>query len=106
MDKGEDVLTAAQRELLEETGYAGSPARIIGSAAPNPALQNNRVHFVLVENCAPKASVNFDHHEELETGIFPLAEVEKMIRRGEIFHSLSLNALQFLFLELDARPTR
>jgi hypothetical protein len=34
-------------------------------------------------------------------GIFPLTEVEQMIRRGEIFHSLALNALQFLFLYLS-----
>jgi 8-oxo-dGTP pyrophosphatase MutT (NUDIX family) len=106
MDKGEDIAAAAQRELLEETGHAGGPARVLGSAAPNPALQNNRVHFVLVENCVARAPVNFDHHEELETRVFPLEEVWEMIRRGEIFHSLSLNALQFLFLELDARRKR
>jgi 8-oxo-dGTP pyrophosphatase MutT (NUDIX family) len=104
MDEGEDAVTAAQRELIEETGHAGAPARLLGEAAPNPAIQNNRVHFVLVENCVPKAKLDWDPHEELEMGIFSLAKVEQMIRRGEIFHSLALNALQFLFLHLAARP--
>lgn len=102
MDPGENILAAAQRELLEETGHSGAPARIIGHASPNPAIQNNRVHFVFVENCTLTASTKFDHNEELELGIFPLSAIDGMIRRGEIFHSLSLNALQFLLLELDA----
>jgi 8-oxo-dGTP pyrophosphatase MutT (NUDIX family) len=103
MEAGEDASTAGQRELLEETGYAGPTARVLGQASPNPAIQNNRVHFVLVENCGLKSGLNWDQHEELEMGIFPLAEVEQMIRRGEIFHSLALNALQFLFLDRAAR---
>lgn len=98
MDPGEDAVTAAQRELIEETGYAGTSASLLGQAAPNPALQNNRVHFVLVENCVPKAPLDWDLHEELELGVFSLQTVEAMIRRGEIFHSLALNALQFLLM--------
>jgi 8-oxo-dGTP pyrophosphatase MutT (NUDIX family) len=103
MDPGEDPVTAGQRELLEETGYAGSPVCVLGQAAPNPAIQNNHAHFILVENCVPKAALHWDPHEELETGIFPLAEVEQMIRRGEIFHSIALNAVQFLQMHLAAR---
>jgi len=106
MDPGENPVTAAQRELIEETGYAGAPVRLLGQAAPNPAIQNNRVHFVLVKNCVPKSKLDWDPHEELEPGIFPLAKVEKMIRRGEIFHSLALNALQFLFMHLAASKAR
>ena len=100
IEPGEDIVAAAQRELLEETGHAGTSARLLGQAAPNPAIQNNQVHFILVENCAPHAPLDWDPHEELQIGVFPLAEIEQMIRRGEIFHSLALNALQFLFLHL------
>jgi len=103
IEPGEDIVAAAERELLEETGHAGQNARVLGRAAPNPAIQNNQVHFILVENCAPKAALNWDQHEELEIGIFPLTEIEPMIHRGEIFHSLSLNALQFLFWHLEGK---
>jgi len=86
--------------------HAGAPARLLGRAAPNPAIQNNYTHFILVENCAPQAPPDWDPHEELQVGIFPLDKVRQMIQRGEIFHSLALNALQFLFSHLAQSPPR
>jgi 8-oxo-dGTP pyrophosphatase MutT (NUDIX family) len=104
IDAGEDIVAAAQRELLEETGHAGQHPVLLGRAAPNPALQNNRVHFVLIENCVMHAPMSWDPHEELQVTAFPLPEVEQMIRRGQIFHSLALNAIQFLQAHLAAHP--
>src|SRR5687768_12652903 len=44
VDAGEDALTAAARELEEETGYTAKEWRALGTALPNPAIQNNRLH--------------------------------------------------------------
>jgi len=104
IEAGEDPVAGGQRELLEETGHAGQNARHLGHAAPNPALQNNSVHFVLVENCVMHAPMSWDPHEELQIAVFSLTEVEQMVRRGEIYHSLALNALQFLQTHLAAHP--
>jgi 8-oxo-dGTP pyrophosphatase MutT (NUDIX family) len=104
IDAGEEPIAAAQRELLEETGHAGQHPLLLGRAAPNPALQNNYVHFVLLENCVMHAPLSWDPHEELQVAAFPLAEVDHMIHRGEIFHSLALNALQFLHAHLATHP--
>ena len=49
MEEGEDPIAAGVRELSEETGYGGGKARLLGSVHPNPAIQDNRCHFVLVE---------------------------------------------------------
>jgi hypothetical protein len=48
--------------------------------------------------------MSWDPHEELQIAAFSLAEVEQMVRRGEIFHSLALNALQFLQFHLATHP--
>lgn len=96
MDKGEEPIEAAARELREETGYVGEAARIIGESSPNPAIQNNLVTFVLFENCHPLESIEWDQHEELEVGVFGLEEVESMIDRGLIHNAVTFNALFFL----------
>jgi len=91
-----DPLTAGVRELLEETGYVGENAREIGWVHPNPALQTNRSHFVLVENCHLRDGQNLDPNEELQVKAVPVEEAYAMAARGEITHSIALNALFWL----------
>jgi 8-oxo-dGTP pyrophosphatase MutT (NUDIX family) len=54
-EKGEDPLAAGVRELSEETGYGGGRVSLMGSVYPNPALQDNRCHFVLVDGAVRPA---------------------------------------------------
>jgi len=88
IDPGEDPLVAGVRELSEETGFAGSPARFLASVHPNPAIQNNRCHLVLVENAVPSGPSAWDHDEEIEVITAPVDEVLDWARQGKITHSL------------------
>ena len=47
-DADADILAAAERELLEETGCRGQSARLVHSSAVNPANHANRLHTVLI----------------------------------------------------------
>lgn len=91
-----DPIVAGARELVEETGYIGDNPRHLGWVHPNPALQNNRSHFVLVENAHAKAGQSLDPNEELQVKLFPVADVMAMAFSGEITHSIALNALFYL----------
>jgi ADP-ribose pyrophosphatase len=93
IEAGEDPLAAGVRELAEETGFAGGPARLLGSVHPNPAIQNNRCHLVLVEGAVRSGAVAWDPDEEIETTTAPVAEVLAWARSGRITHSLVLCAL-------------
>lgn len=93
MDAGEGAIAAGLRELREETGYAGTKARLLGSVHPNPAMQTNRCHLVLVEDAQRSAGLDWDPDEEFEIMTRPVDEVYAMAYRGEITHAMVLDAL-------------
>lgn len=88
IDAGEAPVAAAIRELREETGFVGTQARVLATVEPNPAIQNNRCHLVLIENVERRATVGWDHDEEIEVIVAPVDEVYGWARSGRIQHSL------------------
>jgi 8-oxo-dGTP pyrophosphatase MutT (NUDIX family) len=95
IDAGEDPVVAGLRELVEETGFTGENARLIGQIHPNPAIMNNRCHFVFVENCVRESALKWDPDEEIQIATLPAEQVLQEAHTGLITHSLALNALFF-----------
>jgi ADP-ribose pyrophosphatase len=93
MEAGEDPVEAGLRELREETGYTGAPAKLLGSVHPNPAIQSNRCHFVFVEAAVKSHELAWDQDEELHVTTEPVESVLAWARSGGITHGLVLNAL-------------
>jgi ADP-ribose pyrophosphatase len=93
MEAGEDPVSAGMRELREETGYAGARARLLGSVRPNPAIQANTCHFVVVEDVDRAHELEWDTDEEIEVTTLPVAEAIALAHSGGIVHALVLNAL-------------
>jgi 8-oxo-dGTP pyrophosphatase MutT (NUDIX family) len=93
MEKGEDPVAAGVRELLEETGYGGGKARLLGSIQPNPAIMDNHCHIILVEGAVPSGPLDWDEDEEIEVSTADADQVLAWARSGRIVHSLSIAAL-------------
>lgn len=93
MEPGEDPVAAGLRELREETGYSGAPAKLMGSVHPNPAIMSNRCHFVLVEGATRTHDLEWDPDEELHVLTEPAEDVIALAHAGGITHGLVLNAL-------------
>ena len=96
IETGEDPVAAGIRELREETGYAGRTARLLAQVRPNPAIQANVCHIVLVEGCVRVGEMQLDANEEIELSVLPVDEVLARAERGEIKHSLVVDALFYL----------
>jgi 8-oxo-dGTP pyrophosphatase MutT (NUDIX family) len=95
IDAGEDPVVAGIRELGEETGFVGGNARLLAQIHPNPAIMNNRCHFVFVENCVRRSPLAWDPDEEIQIATMPVDDVFEKALSGMITHSLALNALFF-----------
>lgn len=95
IDEGEEPEAAARRELLEETGYAAAEFILIGRSRPNPAIQNNWLYHFVAVNAEKQTDVKFDEHESVTTRLVHVTEIPKMIKSGEISHSLVLAAFQY-----------
>lgn len=91
----EDPQLAAERELLEETGYQSSDWKKLATHAPNPALQNNSVHTYLALNCKKVAEQSLDPYEEITVKEFSKKEVLDLLASGQITHSLVVASLYY-----------
>ena len=98
IDPGEDPLTAAQRELKEETGYEALEWALIGVNTPNPAIQHNHCYTFLATNAQLTDNQKLDHTEVIEVKLLPIKEIPHLIASQQIDHALVITA--FYFYEL------
>lgn len=82
VDRGEDILDAAARELLEETGYAGR-SELVGVAWLAAGSRTRRFSVVTLdaERVAKPAT---DPGEFCETTLVPLVEFRYQLRDGQL----------------------
>lgn len=95
IDRGEEPLAAAIRELREETGYESDRWTKLGDIEPNPAIHNNRCYTYLAEGCEKRAETAFDENEHCRVHLIDFDAYEAMIARGEVSHALVVVAIYF-----------
>ena len=95
----EAVLEAAERELLEETGFAGENPHIIGKVCPNPAIQHNTCYVVKIDNVRRVSEPQLEDTEDIEHLVVPQSKVREFLRSGAISHGIVLNALFFYLMD-------
>jgi 8-oxo-dGTP pyrophosphatase MutT (NUDIX family) len=93
VDKGETHRVAAERELLEETGFVSSNWRQLGILAPNPALNTNYCGIWLATGCTYHGDGGHDHSEFIRVEKLQRHEVLKALTDGTIHHALAVAAL-------------
>ena len=105
VEKGYTPEETAHKELYEETGYSGSEMILLGSVHANPAFLNNRCYTYVARNVHKTGGQRQDDKEDIEVVIKPLDEISRLIREGEITHSLILAAFYRFYMEYLASNT-
>jgi ADP-ribose pyrophosphatase len=103
LDGDEEPLVCAQRELLEETGYAADEWRHLSSALLDSNRSRARAHLFLARGARQIAPPHLDETEDLETLFFAPAQLWGMVRSGEI---VSIGTVACVLLALDALNLR
>lgn len=98
VDEDEEPIDAAKRECIEETGYSSSEKpELLAVVSPNPAFLTNNCYCFAWHNVECTLEQKLDPNEEIYYFESSIDEVKDMINRGEINHSLVLNAFFYFF---------
>ncbi|HPF05329.1 MAG TPA: NUDIX hydrolase [Spirochaetota bacterium] len=98
IEDGEDPEACALREFREETGYEGQSIHLLKSLWVNPAIMSNRISFYFIEGCRKSSAQQLDEAEDIEVITPDIDELVKMIKTGEINHSIVMTGLGLYFL--------
>jgi ADP-ribose pyrophosphatase len=96
---GEDPAIAAERELLEETGYRGTSVRPLGSFVTNANQGCNTAHLFRIDGCTRECDPNPGDLEEMELTKLAPAELLTTSRFAE------MGVLSYVTLVLLAERT-
>jgi len=90
IDEGETHLIAAQRELLEETGYAATLWQSGGTMYGNPARQTNTIHLFFATGLRLKGEQQLDVSEDIEFDFLSIPEIQQKIEANEFSQALHI----------------
>ena len=83
LEKNENPLSCAKRELLEETGYKTKFLKKIAEFYPSPGIMTEKMHLFIARNLI-KSKQNFDIDEKIKVIFVNLNKAIKMILKGQI----------------------
>lgn len=82
VDADEEPITAAAREVLEETGYAGDVEHLASTWVS--AYSNQRKHIFIMRSATKIAEPHLDPTDISEVSIVSIAELEAIVTSGEL----------------------
>jgi ADP-ribose pyrophosphatase len=92
IDEGEEPLAAAQRELIEETGYRAKKWRPLVEYFASPGFLGESMKVFVAENLKA-GDAQPEEDEEIELRLVKMSEVLKMIEKGAIMDGKTLSSV-------------
>ena len=92
MEEGEEAVMAAQRELLEETGYESNEWKHLLTVPVDATLSDNYAHLFTAKNCRKITGQNLDWTEFVNVITLSKEEIDTLILRGEFQQAMHILA--------------
>jgi ADP-ribose diphosphatase len=89
---GEELLAAANREIMEEVGYGARELIHLTSLTIAPGYLSHTTHVVLARDLHPERREG-DEPEDIEVVPWPLARIEELTGREDFTEARSIAAL-------------
>ena len=83
IELGEEPLAAAQREIIEETGYQAASWELMAKMYSAPGFCSEMLYLYQARDLA-FVGKNLDYDESIEVLIMPVAEAWALIRAGKV----------------------
>jgi ADP-ribose pyrophosphatase len=92
LEPGEPIERAAERELLEETGYTAKKWRSLGFLYASPGVLDEKLHLFVAQDLTPGAA-RPEADEQLEPKTVPWTEALRMALDGSIKDAKTITAI-------------
>ncbi len=104
VEKDEEILHAANREIMEEVGYESANLTILKAVSLAPQYMQHRTHIVIAKELSPRREEG-DEPEEIEVVPWKMSELESLLERDDFTEARSIAALFMArnYLNLESR---
>jgi ADP-ribose diphosphatase len=92
LERGEDILEGANREMKEEVGYGGRDLKLIHHLSLAPTYMSHQTHIVLARDLYEERLIG-DEPEPIEVIPWPMAKLEELVQREDVTEGRSIAAL-------------
>lgn len=103
LDRNEEPLKCAVRELEEETGYKAKKITELGAISTTPGFCTEILHIFLAEGLTSGIHNREEGEHGMEVFEFTLEEIENKILKGEIVDSKTICGVQLYKLHKELK---
>lgn len=100
IEKDEEPQLAAEREMLEETGYSFSKIERIAQLFPNPATSKNVTYTYLMQGGIKVQEQDLDETEDIDVFLISIDEAKELLLQNKFGQALQASALFYAFHKL------
>ncbi len=94
VDHDEDILSAAQRELKEETGYVADDWELVTALYPTPGYSDEKVSL-FYSRVVAYSSPHPDSDEDIQTELWDAGKIRQFLHSSGTINGITLAGLQW-----------